>query len=484
MSLLLRSGAVCAALWLCLPAPASAQVAYGTITDSAGRAIPSAEVRFISPDGQTSVAVQRLRGSTRFNFSAPPPTERYISYSIAACAQGYASQVVTAPFGRNDSLDVAFTLGHTTSNTGGPLPDGACAWRRDPKVNPDIKPGGTFASQAARTAASYYAFTTNQPHDPAAAHDYLTGVISTRDSALRAATSGDERERAAYMMIGPLGSYTGADGARFAADVRAALPANSRWWTVQSGLVQFGVPILFGNPDAGDSSPGGRAAYMQMRAYLDSMTNIGEPSLRAEARGVLITNAFAAGDSSHARLMLTSLLQDQPDYAISRLLASFYSSTRLDVGRRMPAFSFPSLPDTTGKPITNAVLTSKLTLIQFWGPRCGRCTDAMPSVEALYKKFHPAGLQILSIAADEAPETINAFRREQSPMPWLNAIGGKPEAKRLQDLGIVIYPTFVLVDSTGTIVASDHDLSATTLDAVVGRLLAAPSAATRRQQER
>ena len=57
-------------------------------------------------------------------------------------------------------------------------------------------------------------------------------------------------------------------------------------------------------------------------------------------------------------------------------------------------------------------------------------------------------------------------------MPWLNAFGGDTQAPALQHLGVIGYPTDVLVDSTGTIVAGPNEPTFTTMESIIVRFLA------------
>ncbi len=187
------------------------------------------------------------------------------------------------------------------------------------------------------------------------------------------------------------------------------------------------------------------------------MTLIGEPEIRSEARGELVRYTSAAGDSARAQLLATQLLKDQPNYLWSKLVAAHYSNSwLLRTGNEFPVFSLPPLPDTSGKRITNSVLHARFTLVDFWGTWCGPCISELPALAKLYATYHPTGLEILSIAADAEPATVNDFQRNRYPMPWLNALGGATDSPVLQHLGVVGYPTVVLVDSAGTIVASGN----------------------------
>jgi thiol-disulfide isomerase/thioredoxin len=452
----------------CVGSSSDGQVAVGTIVDSIGRPVPGAEARLISPNGLTTVSTERMRrGTTAFGLSAPPPDERYVMYYLAACAEGFAPQVVVAPFSRSDTLAVAFELHRTTARSINPLGSGACNWRQDYQTHVDIKRNGSFASDAARLAQQIEAFAVAQPRDTAAARAYTARVVARSDSILLTARTEDAKARAAYAMIAPLRSYAGPDTADVRARILRALPPNSRWWTSQMGIVQSAVATLFGALSSGDRTRQATATRARIETYLEKMALIGEPEIRDEARGELVRYVFASGDSVRGRQLLTALLKDQPDYAWSKLVAAHYGNSSLRTGARMPQFAFAPLPDTAARHITNSDLTSRLTLIEFWGTWCGPCVAEIPALTRLYSRLHSSGLEILSVAADASPATVNKFRRRRYKMPWLNAYGGNTQAPTLQSIGVVTYPTAVLVDSTGTIVASGEMLSPARLDQTV-----------------
>ena|GEM_PF-4239666 len=474
MSILRYSAAWLAGACVSVFGTAGAQTARGTVTDTSGMRIPDAEVRFMSPNGNTTVVVSPVTpGGITFSISAPPPDGRYVIYYLIACADGYAPQIVGAPYGRGDTLQVRFELARTTVRPQiMSLGSGACNWQQDRVVRSTIKHTGTFPSVAALTAAEINNLSATMPRDSASQRAYVNRLIARDDIALQRARTTDDRQRAAYKMTTVLGYYERPDAPQLRARVVAALPPTSRWWLSQTAWVQWAVASLFDAPPSGDKSSTAQATRSKVRSYLQRMTLIGEPEIRSEARGELIRYTAAAGDSADAQLLVTQLLKDQPNYMWSKLVAAHYSNSRLlRTGNRFPVFSLPPLPDTSGKRITNSVLHARFTLVDFWGTWCGPCIRELPVLAKLYSAYHATGLEILSIAADAEPATVNDFRRTKYPMPWLNALGGATDAPALQHLGVVGYPTAVLVDSAGMIVASGNALSPDSLVSTVKRFM-------------
>ena len=64
--------------------------------------------------------------------------------------------------------------------------------------------------------------------------------------------------------------------------------------------------------------------------------------------------------------------------------------------------------------------------------------------------------EILSISVDEEPDTVTEFQIDK-PMPWANWHIG-PNSVILKNWAVGAYPTYLLVDTDGTILARTHHL--------------------------
>ncbi|MCU0648169.1 MAG: hypothetical protein MUF00_09255, partial [Gemmatimonadaceae bacterium] len=92
--------------------------------------------------------------------------------------------------------------------------------------------------------------------------------------------------------------------------------------------------------------------------------------------------------------------------------------------------------------------------------------------------FSARGLHIVSIDFDQSPEAARTFRKEKYPMPWTNGYAGdgmfESQAARL--FSTAKFPTILLVNPDGKIVAMDLDLRGEKLAQTLDRLLPKPAA--------
>jgi|GEM_PF-2290076 len=151
------------------------------------------------------------------------------------------------------------------------------------------------------------------------------------------------------------------------------------------------------------------------------------------------------------------------------ILATGYSSTGwaekalvllrpgLRVGDSVPPFDLKSIDDTlTSFSSTN--MLGRLYLIDFWGTWSGMCLYEMPYLHSAYTQFAKHGFTILSISSDASVEKVRKFRSGKWKMPWLNVVIGSPaDQPIIKAFGVWGWPTPVLVDGNGKIVALGDD---------------------------
>lgn len=67
-----------------------------------------------------------------------------------------------------------------------------------------------------------------------------------------------------------------------------------------------------------------------------------------------------------------------------------------------------TLTDLHGRKYTLSALRGKVVLVNFWATWCPPCRVEMPALDAIYTRYEPQGLVILSIT-DEKPSTVTSF---------------------------------------------------------------------------
>ncbi|HRH38488.1 MAG TPA: TlpA disulfide reductase family protein, partial [Flavobacteriales bacterium] len=100
---------------------------------------------------------------------------------------------------------------------------------------------------------------------------------------------------------------------------------------------------------------------------------------------------------------------------------------------------------------------NSLTLLFFYSSTCDHCHAQMPGLVSLYKEYQPKKFEIIGIALDEKLEDFErTIAEERLRFPCFTELKawGDYNAKAF---AIKATPSFVLLDSTGRIVAKPYD---------------------------
>ena len=93
----------------------------------------------------------------------------------------------------------------------------------------------------------------------------------------------------------------------------------------------------------------------------------------------------------------------------------------------------------------------RVVLLNFWATWCPPCIDVLPELRDLVAELPTDRFALIAISVDDDVETVTRFM-ENEPMPWTNWHAGR-ESDILRLLRVQGFPTYVLVDENGKIVA-------------------------------
>ena len=114
------------------------------------------------------------------------------------------------------------------------------------------------------------------------------------------------------------------------------------------------------------------------------------------------------------------------------------------------------LPDLDGQPVRFQDFDADYVLFDFWGTWCKPCTDSIPHLIDLQKKYGPNKLKIVGVACEKtSPEKRGVLVAEAAQKLGINysvllaSMDGTCPVQR--DFQVQFYPTMVLVDRRGKV---------------------------------
>ena len=122
-----------------------------------------------------------------------------------------------------------------------------------------------------------------------------------------------------------------------------------------------------------------------------------------------------------------------------------------------------TVSDSTGQQLDgteDSLLTyrGRVVLIDFWATWCKPCVDALPALRELVAELPADRFTLLAISVDGDRETVTRFM-EDEPMPWANWHAGLGGDSIARAWGIRAFPTYVLVNDQGLILARTNGLT-------------------------
>lgn len=109
-----------------------------------------------------------------------------------------------------------------------------------------------------------------------------------------------------------------------------------------------------------------------------------------------------------------------------------------------PSFELPTQQDS----VQLESLRGRVVLVDFWASWCGPCRQSFPWMNAMHRKYHDQGLEIVAINLDSEAEAAQRFLTE---LPAEFTIAFDPAATTPEQYGVIGMPSSFLVDQQGRI---------------------------------
>lgn len=179
-------------------------------------------------------------------------------------------------------------------------------------------------------------------------------------------------------------------------------------------------------------------------------------------------------DSFASLYFLATSAREYPEATLEEAynsLSSRYKNTRyakgiedkiaagkiIRAGGAVPDFT---KPDINGKPVSLSQFRGKYVLLDFWGSWCGPCRAANPHLKELYSAYNSKGFEILGIASEKVSSQMQAETMwkeaiAKDGLTWTNVLNNEINMKQdlIQTFSIEAYPTQILLDKEGKIIA-------------------------------
>ena len=161
------------------------------------------------------------------------------------------------------------------------------------------------------------------------------------------------------------------------------------------------------------------------------------------------TDAESPDDLAAARDHYRATAQLAPQTAVG--VKSAGALYRLTSEGKPVDFTFDRLGDRPAK-VEAKNYRGKVLLITFGNAQCGPCTNDLPNLQALERKYGPDGFEILTVALDPNPDVTKDYIK-QNLITWPVVFEpGSYESDPAMKFGVVTLPLMILVGEDGRVI--------------------------------
>jgi thiol-disulfide isomerase/thioredoxin len=207
------------------------------------------------------------------------------------------------------------------------------------------------------------------------------------------------------------------------------------------------------------------AALARYRDLMGGLGKAEQEDFATSFSDTFATAALAAGEFDTARKVFQTLGERFSESTAVREKVT-RELARLDrVGKTVPD---AEARDIAGKPVRLESLRGKYVLVDFWATWCAPCIAELPRLQEAYRKYQPAGLEIVAVSLDETRPPVEDFVRVRK-LPWIQIHNGSAGADLVEAFGVSSIPASYLIDPEGRIIRLD--LRGPALDATLAKLI-------------